>query len=56
MVTQEQIAKELGLSVMTVYRCLSGNGCVSAATRKKVADYMHAILFAPLLVWIVSLL
>ena len=47
MVTQEQIAKELGLSVMTVYRCLSGNGCVSAATRKKVADYMRARNYRP---------
>ena len=47
MVTQEQIAKELGLSVMTVYRCLSGNGCVSAATRKKVAEYIRARNYRP---------
>ena len=47
MITQEQIAKELGLSVMTVYRCLSGNGCVSSATRKRVQEYMQKCNYRP---------
>ncbi|MBQ9754162.1 MAG: LacI family DNA-binding transcriptional regulator [Lentisphaeria bacterium] len=47
MITQEQIAKELGLSVMTVYRCLSGNGCVSAATKKRVEEFMRSRNYRP---------
>jgi LacI family transcriptional regulator len=47
MVTQEQIAKDLGLSVMTVYRCLSKNGSASPKTRKKVGDYIEKYNYRP---------
>ena len=46
-VTQEEIARELGISVMTVYRCLSGNGSVSAAMRKRVEEYMRSRNYRP---------
>lgn len=46
-VTQEEIARELGISVMTVYRCLSGNGHVSPAMRKKVQEYVQLRNYRP---------
>ena len=47
MITQEQIARELGISVMTVYRCLSGNGCVGASNRKRIEEYVRKHNYRP---------
>ena len=47
MVTQEKIAEDLGLSLMTVYRCLSGKGSVGAKTRKRIEDYIKKHNYRP---------
>ena len=47
MITQAKIAEDLGLSVMTVYRCLSGNGSMSPKTRRKVNDYIKKHNYHP---------
>lgn len=47
MLTQEQIARDLGLSLMTVYRCLSGKGSVSSKTSKRVMDYIQENNYQP---------
>lgn len=47
MVTQEKIAEDLGLSFMTVYRCLSGKGSVSEKTRKRIDDYIKEHNYRP---------
>ena len=47
MVTQEKIAKDLGLSFMTVYRCLSGNGSVGAKTKKRIENYIQKHNYRP---------
>ena len=39
-VNLSKVAKEMGLSVSTVSRALSGNGRISEETRKKVAAYL----------------
>ena len=39
-VNLSKIAKDMGLSVSTVSRALSGNGRVSAETRQRVNDYI----------------
>ncbi len=46
-ITQEKIAEDLELSFMTVYRCLSGNGSVSAKTRKRITDYIEKHNYHP---------
>ena len=47
MVTQEKIAKDLGLSFMTVYRCLSGKGSVGAKTKKRIDEYIKTHNYRP---------
>ena len=47
MITQETIAKDLGLSFMTVYRCLSGKGSVSEPTRRRISDYVKKHNYRP---------
>lgn len=42
-----QIAKELGMSVSTVSRALSGNGRISPITRQKIEDYLVENDFVP---------
>lgn len=39
-VNVSQIARELGVSVSTVSRAISGNGRISETTRQKVQDYL----------------
>ena len=40
-VTQKKIAADLGISLMTVYRCLSGKGYVGVRTRKRINGYIR---------------
>lgn len=42
-----QIAKELGMSVSTVSRALSGNGRISSVIRQKIEDYLVENEFVP---------
>ena len=50
MITQKEIARGLGLSYMTVSRCLSGKGYVSSETRKRVEDYVKEHNYRPNLI------
>lgn len=47
MVTMAEVAKEAGVSVMTVSRVVSGKGYVNDATRKKVLRAMKALNYVP---------
>lgn len=45
--TIKDIARELGVSVTTVSRAVSGKGRISAATRRRVLDYIEASNYTP---------
>lgn len=47
MVTQKQIAADLGISLMTVYRCLNGKGYVGKKTRERIDDYIRKHNYRP---------
>ena len=47
MITMADVAKEAGVSVMTVSRVVSGKGYVNDATRKKVLRAMKALNYVP---------
>ena len=47
MTTQEDIARALGISLMTVYRCLSGSGKVSAKTAARINEYIKEHNYRP---------
>ena len=46
-VNVSQIARELGVSVSTVSRAISGNGRISETTRNKVKDYLESKELVP---------
>ncbi len=45
--TLDDIAKELGLSKTTVSRAISGNGRISEATKRVVADFIQKVGYTP---------
>ena len=47
MTTQEDIARALGISLMTVYRYLSGSGKVSAKTSARIDEYIREHNYRP---------
>lgn len=47
MITQEDIARELGLSNMTVYRCLNNKGSVSPKTRRRIEEFIREKNYRP---------
>lgn len=46
-ITQKEIAKNLGISYMTVNRALNGNGYVSDSLKQKVLDYAKEMGYEP---------
>ena len=45
--TQKQIARDLGISVMTVQRAIHGNGYVSAELKHRITEYMKRVDYQP---------
>ena len=43
----DDIARELGVSITTVSRALSGKGRISEATRKRVLEYTKRMQYSP---------
>ncbi len=45
--TQQEIAKKLGISEMTVYRCMCNHGSVSSQTREKIENFVRESGYQP---------